>query len=287
MIFGLGAALGWGLADLWAAMSGRQLGAWTTLAFAQITSVAIVTALALFAGADLGSVGPIAGWVVPTGLVAAAAYLTLYRGLELGPVTIVSPILATYAVVPVVLAVALLGESLGALQVTAIVVTISGAALTSTDLRALVAGTHRTPKGLPWAVASMLLFGIATYVLGWATKQVGWLAALWLARISTAGVIIVVATFAGSLGRRDRPRALAVTTVGFAAAVGVVDLFGTLMYSRGASVGLVSIVTAASATYPLLPVLGSVALLRERPVPNQYLGVVMVITGLALLALVG
>jgi drug/metabolite transporter (DMT)-like permease len=45
----------------------------------------------------------------------------------------------------------------------------------------------------------------------------------------------------------------------------------------------VSVVTAASATYPLIPVFGGVVLLHERPVPTQYLGIAMVIGGLLLL----
>ena len=51
----------------------------------------------------------------------------------------------------------------------------------------------------------------------------------------------------------------------------------------GADRGLVTIVTAVSATYPLIPVFGSVVLLGERPAPNQYVGVAMVIAGLMLL----
>jgi drug/metabolite transporter (DMT)-like permease len=68
--------------------------------------------------------------------------------------------------------------------------------------------------------------------------------------------------------------------------VGVMELVGTIAYARGAEVGLVSIVTAASATYPLIPVLGGVVLLHERPVPTQYLGIAMVIGGLLLLGVV-
>jgi drug/metabolite transporter (DMT)-like permease len=66
--------------------------------------------------------------------------------------------------------------------------------------------------------------------------------------------------------------------------VGVLELLGTFAYARGSEVGLVSIVTAASATYPLIPVFGGVVLLRERPAPTQFVGVAMVIGGLMLLA---
>jgi uncharacterized membrane protein len=71
--------------------------------------------------------------------------------------------------------------------------------------------------------------------------------------------------------------------VWFAAAVGVVELVGTIAYARGAEVGFVSIVTAASATYPLIPVLGGLRLLQERLAASQAVGVGLVVIGLATL----
>src|SRR5437763_1239472 len=51
-----------------------------------------------------------------------------------------------------------------------------------------------------------------------------------------------------------------------AVAVGVLDLLGFAAFTRGTEVGLASIVTAASATFPLIPVAGGVLLMGERPV---------------------
>ena len=284
MIFGLGAALGWGFADLCAAFSSRRLGALTTVVIAQAVGALAITAILLTDGGGLGGLGSVAGWLLPISLVTAAAYLTLYRALQIGPVAVVSPVLASYAVVPVLLAVVLLGESLSGIQVAGAVVTIGGAVLTSTDLRRLPAGTARMPPGLPWAVASAVLFGVATYTLGWGSQLAGWLPTLWLARCSTAAVLVLVALGAMAFAGKRPPASLGIRAAGLAIVLGVVDLGGTLSYTVGAERGLVAVVTAVSATYPLIPVFGSVILLGERPAPNQYLGVAMVIGGLLLLA---
>ena len=287
MIFGLGAAFGWGLADLLAALSGRRIGSWATVVIAQLCSAVAITIVFVVVRPDLGELGRVAWWLAPTSVIAAGAYLSLYRALELGPVAVVSPVLASYAVIPVLLAVALLGESLRGPQLAGVIVTIVGAVLTSTDVRALRAGTHRMPAGLPWGIASAFLFGIATYVLGWASQRAGWLPALWLARVTAAAifgaaavVIVLVKGRGASVAGRS---AVGGSAIAIAAVLGLVDLAGTLSYSRGAEVGFVSIVTAVSATYPLIPVFGSVALFGERPAPNQYAGVAMVIAGLMLL----
>jgi drug/metabolite transporter (DMT)-like permease len=278
VIFGLGAALGWGLADLWAAMSGRRIGALATVLLAHVTASILTGALAVAAGVDLSGVGDIAGWLLPNALVMAVAYFALYRGLALGPVAVVSPILATYAILPVLLAVAILDESLPAIVVLGIGVTIAGAALTSTDLREIRGGSRVAP-GLPWAVASALLFGFGTYVFGWASKEAGWLPTLLLMRLSTTALFLVAGTAAairgGSPGRAELSAALPLTV-----AIGIVDMLGAVAYAVGADLGFIAIVTAASATYPIVPVLGGMRFLRERPAPNQLVGVGLVVGGL-------
>ena len=285
MIYGLAAALGWGLSDLWAAMSGRRIGSGRTVVVAQVAAAVGVTVLVLIARPDLSGIPAVAPWLVPNAFLGAAAFATLYRGLQLGPVAVVSPVLASYAVVPVLLSVVLLGETLGAWEVAGVFVTIAGVVLTSTDPKALRAGTRTKPAGLPWAIASTLLFGVATYVMGWAAKEAGFLPSLWFGRLTMTGVVLVAALVlwvrSRSTGEARDP--VAPSMLRLAVLVGVMELVGTIAYARGAEVGLVSIVTAASATYPLIPVLGGVVLLHERPVPTQYLGIAMVIGGLLLL----
>lgn len=285
MIYGLAAALGWGLSDLWAAMSGRRIGSGRTVVVAQVAAAVVVTILVLIARPDLSGIPTVAPWLVPNALLGAAAFATLYRGLQLGPIAVVSPVLASYAVVPVVLSVVLLGETLGGWEVVGVVVTIAGVVLTSTDPKALRAGTRNKLPGLPWAIASTLLFGVATYVMGWAAKEAGFLPSLWFGRLTMTGVVLIAALVLWVRSRStDEVRdPVAPSMLRLAVLVGVMELVGTIAYARGAEVGLVSIVTAASATYPLIPVLGGVVLLHERPVPTQYLGIAMVIGGLLLL----
>ena len=285
MIYGLAAALGWGLSDLWAAMSGRRIGSGRTLVVAQVAAAVVVTVLVVIARPDLSGIPTVAPWLVPNAFLGAAAFATLYRALQLGPVAVVSPVLASYAVVPVLLSVVLLGETLGGWEVLGVVVTIAGVVLTSTDPKALRTGTRTKSAGLPWAIGSTLLFGVATYVTGWAAKEAGFLPSLWFGRLTMTSVVLIAALVvrvrSRSTGEARDP--VAPSMLRLAVLVGLMELVGTIAYARGAEVGLVSIVTAASATYPLIPVLGGVVLLHERPVPTQYLGIAMVIGGLLLL----
>lgn len=286
MIFGLGAALGWGLSDLWAALSGRRIGSGRTVVTAQIVATIAASALLVAVRPEMSGLAEVAPWLVPNAFLSAAAFFTLYRALQLGPIAIVSPILATYAVVTVFLSLVLLDESLGAVEATGAAVTIGGAVLTSTDLRALRSGTSVRAPGVPWAIASTIMFGGATYVMGWAARTAGILPSLWLGKILMVTVFLAAA-LVDARRRGGEPNAGGGWRAGLtlSAAVGLAELLGTFAYARGAEVGLLSIVTAASATYPLIPVLGGVTLLRERPSPNQVVGIVLVTGGLLLLGL--
>jgi uncharacterized membrane protein len=287
MIYGLAAAFGWGLSDLWAAMSSRKIGSGRTLVVAQIASGIALSAIVVVARPDMQRIPSVAPWLLANAFLMSAAFAMLYRGLQLGPIAVVTPVLATYAVIPVLLSVVLLGESLGALSAFGAAVTIAGAVLASIDVRTLREGARTRFPGLPWAIAATLFAGVATYVLAWSAQEAGFLPSLWFSRLAT---VVVVAGVTLLLRIRRRARGDVSTRVNardmsFAAAIGLVEIAGGIAYARGAEVGLVSIVTAASATYPLIPVIGSVRLLKERPSPSQYLGVVLVVVGLAALGL--
>jgi drug/metabolite transporter (DMT)-like permease len=288
VIFGLGAALGWGSADLLAAASSRRVGAFRTVVVAQVASAIAISGVVLLARPDLDGLVGIVWWLVPNSFVTACAYLLLYRALELGPVHVVSPVLAAYAVIPVLLAVALLHETLRPITAFGAAVTIGGAVLSSADLRSKRAGTQRMPRALPWAIGSAALFGIATYALGWAARRAGWLPSLWFSRTSAAFLFLVTAGVpAVHRSRIGASSAWPGAAMGIALVLALADISGTASFGYGAEVGLISIVTAVSATYPLIPVIGAIFLFGERPAPNQYVGVALVVAGLILLGLEG
>lgn len=282
MLEGLIAALGWGVADFWGAVTGRRIGSLWTVVIAQTFTALAATLLVLAAGDSVTTVSTLLGVLFLNAVFSAAAYVTHYRALELGPVAVVSPIGATYALVGVVLAIVVLGERPSAVALAGGVITVVGVMLTSTDLRKLRAGTHGMPPGLPWAIASAIGFGVGGFFLAYLSKHLGWVVGLWASRCAQlAGIAVVALVQRRDLGARLPARAGIVAALG----VGLADLVGVIGYSYGASVGLVTIVLVASAVFPLIAVGLSVIYLGERPVANQYVGVVLVAAGLIVLGL--
>lgn len=283
MIFGLAAALGWGLADFSGALAGRRIGSNSAVIVGQLLSAVFMTVLVLATGQDLSRVAPLLGVVALNGAFAATAYASHYRALELGPVAVVSPIGAGFAVVGVGLAIVVLGERPGPMELAGAGVTVLGVALVSTDLVALRSGTHTWAPGLTWAIVAAVTFGVGGFLLGYLAKELGWILGLWASRAAQIACLVPLAFF-----RRHEFRRIGtggVAGISLALAAGAADILGVTTFSYGAEFGFLSIVLAASAIFPLVAVVLSVWLLHERPVTNQYVGIALVVAGLLLLGL--
>lgn len=281
MIYGLAAALGWGLADFTGAVGGRRIGSLPTVMVAQALSAIVMTGFMIAGGHDPSVMAPYVAFVVMNGLASGGAYLSHYRALQLGPVAVVSPIGATYAVVGVTLAVVVLGERPGPAAIVGGAITVLGVMLTSTDLAKLRAGTHTRPPGLPWAIVSAVLFGVGGFFLGYFAQEVGWVPGLWASRCAQLAMFTTLSI----IRRREFDRLGWNIGLVLALASGAADLLGVVTYSIGASKGLLSIVLIASAVFPLIAVALSIGFLHERPVANQYVGIALVVTGLLVLGL--
>ena len=282
MIFGLFAALGWGLADFFAHLAGRRLGSLMAVLIGQLLAVVAITAIFLASGHGLSS---LAGWwwlVAINGIVAMLAYALHYHALELGPVSVVSPIGAGYAVVGVLLAIVLLGERPSVPAMVGIACSIAGAVLVSTDLKAMRAGLRQHPPGLWWAVASAVGFGLAGFTLGVVSQETGiWQVATFASRWAMVAAFVPLAV--ARRGEFSRLRTATLAGVGFALAAGATDVLGVASFSAGTEADALSIVLAASAVFPLIAVLLSHVTLHERLATNQYVGIGFIVLGLLLL----
>lgn len=282
MIYGIAAALGWGFADFTAAVVSRRLGSFRTLVVVQATGVVALTILLVLArpvrgDPGLGTVALLLGM----GVFYALTYLSFYRALELGPVALVSPITAAFSAIVILLAVVIADEVLRGLTLGGVVVTLVGGLMVTVGRRARGGRPAADRAGVPLAVVALVGFGITAFTFGYYAKEVGWFLPAYLGRIG-----MTVALLAALPLRRERSlTAAGLPTLAVAVAVGLMDNLAFAAYARGAELGLISIVAAAAATYPVVPVIGGVALLGERLRPHQVGGVVLVVAGLVLLAL--
>ena len=292
LLCGLVAAIGWGTADYLAAICTRRVGTLRTTLGMQASSLALLAITAAGFGQLPVLTVETAALAVAMGALGSVMLAALYRALAIGPIAIVSPIVAANAAVTVILAVALLGERLSASQLVAAVATIAGVALASTDLgivrdvlrarkrRLASEAGNAVPAASRLALVTMVGFGVLGFALATVSRSYGAVPMVVLLRAGTTALLAAVA-----LARRRSP----FVPVGAAlliALVGVLDTTGNLAYGAGATIGYASIVATASSTYPLIPFALGLTVLRERVAPNQLAGVALLLAGLLGLGLV-
>lgn len=283
MIFALAAALSWGFADFMGAVSTRRVGLLLTMCTGQVVTLAVlgIVAARMTGPVHLGPADLAA--LVLSGILGAASYAGFYRALQLGPVSLVSPIFSAYAVITVLLAVALGQETIAAGAAAGIVITIGGVVLASASGQPGQSHPGRPAArrtGIWLALGSMVCWGVTTYILGRSAEHLGWFVPVAASRVVTF-VILLGATAAAALGHRlhrPRPRALALPTV-----AGLFDVLAFLAYTRASQGGSVAVSAAASACFPLVVIAGGVLVFGERLRRIQVLGISLTIAGLFVL----
>ena len=281
VVFGIAAAVGWGVADFVAAAASKRLGVLRTATGVHLSSSVALAGYFFFVfepglltwlhWAALASIS----------VLGVLVYIVFYRALSEGPVAVVSPIVSSYAIVLIALAVAFSGERLSGWQLVGAACSIGGVVLASFDPRGLSAGGKVIGLGVWLAIATMLGIGVLSYAIGILSRELGWFLPVYISRTMTLGLFIPLTAVMRQWNLRGVTIPLAVAV----ALAGIVEMGGMFAYARGAEVGVISIVAAASISYPLIPMLGGIIAFGERLAVSQWVGLCIALAGLLVLAL--
>jgi uncharacterized membrane protein len=291
LVLGLLAALCWGLTDIAAALGGRRFGSLLTLGVAQLTSVFVLLGLGLaverrvpFAPAD---VVPLA---VVLGLIGTVAYTAFFAGLRIGPVSVVSPVVAAYGGLTVVLAVIVLGETIRPLQWLGATTATGGIVLAGIHFDGSLRGARPVSRGVLIGIVSLVLFAVLTVGLAGPIRQAGWLDVIFTARLANNTAVWLLLLVVRVIRPRGSETLLArsepstVAWFGLLVLAGLLDVAGFIAFAIGLETSLAWLVGLASSFGPAIAVLVAVALLGERPRRIQWAGLAGIAVGLVLVA---
>jgi drug/metabolite transporter (DMT)-like permease len=270
LLLALGASLAWGVADFTGPLLSRALGTLRVLFWAQVGGVgALVLTLAVRAE-------PPKGWGVLYATVAAVGGISglyaYYRGMQLGAMSVVAPIAGISAIVPVTVGI-VSGDHPSTAQVAGIACAIVGVGFASIEQQE---GGRRVATGVGLALLAALGFGLYFPWMHAAGKVDFWWASLIFR--STALVLVAGAAAAARPTLRLAPRDLAI-----AAAVGLGDTVGNVLFAASSAHGLVSLTSVLASLYPIVTVLLAAAILKERVAGLQRAGVVLTLAGVVLI----
>lgn len=277
ILLGLSSGLCWGLSDFLGGIQSRRLTALAVAFWAQLTGGAVLLAVAVLSGQAAAPAAVALG--VLAGVFGGAGLLCFYRGLALGPMSVVAPVAACGAAVPVLVGVAT-GRAPGLTAFGGIGAALAGVVLVSLPGEDDEPGTTDPRAGLAAALGAALSFGLFFVFLDAGAAAGG--QPLWVATGARGGGIATLALV--SLASR-RPVGWPGRRIGALAVVGVGDTTANVLFTYAAAAGgNLPVVSVLGSLYPVATVLLARLFLAERLARPQTAGVALALAGVALMA---
>jgi drug/metabolite transporter (DMT)-like permease len=265
------ASVAWGVADFLGGLKSRTVHVLVVLLLAQISGVlAIGIVVAIAGNAPPASVL----WAALAGLFGTVGLASFYRGMAVGAISVVAPIAAVGAIVPVVFGIAT-GDEVSRLQGLGFALALSGVALASFERHE--AGAVRVAAGVPWAIAAMVGFGGYYVPMHEASEQ----DFLWAALVFR--ITVALLAFTAWLVVRPPIRA-ARGHLGAIMMIGILDTAGNTLFAAASSQGEVSVVSVLATLYPVTTVALAALVLSERIDRLQLVGVASALVGVVLIS---
>lgn len=295
LLTGLGAAFSWGTLDIFSALASRRIGSLKVTAGIQVVGATIVLAVAFASGTPFPTDPAVLLGGSLVGLAGAGAYLSYFTGLRIGPIAVVSGMVAAYGGLTVVLAVIIRGETLTTLQAAGAAVITVGVILTGVAFEGGLRGTKLASPGVGFAIVALVLFASMSIGSDIVIDLSSWIDVLVVSR--TANAIVSVAILAIALTAfRGPARPLIIGSSGEAGSIdrrvfglvllaGILDVTGLIVFTYGLEFAETWLVGLASSVGPTVTIVVAVAFLGERLRPIQWLGLAGVLIGMIAIGL--
>jgi uncharacterized membrane protein len=166
----------WGVADFFAARASRENHAFKVFMISQaVSTVLLLAAYVIFFGPIQLSSFSVA-LLALTGFLGFASYLVYYNGLEIGKVSVVSPITAGWAAITAVIGILFLSEQLTNLQILAITLIIIGSILAALKLHEAkkTLKSKKRSKSIWDALFALITWGVYYALVSILTVTVSW-----------------------------------------------------------------------------------------------------------------
>ena len=272
LVLSLGAASTWGVADFMGAIRARDYSPLLVAVYSELVGMAPVL-IALYLVHDAFPGWQILPWVIVAGITGSVGHVVFFTAMARGPIGVIAPIFACSSAGPALIAVTMLGERPGAIQLAGIAVAIVGVALVSGH-----AGEGDVQHGRYGAVP-IALIGVAIITLFYvAMDEVSRDSALWGVTMQrTVGLPILLTGLAVGLrrGTTTAPRG-SFTAI---APVGLMDTAAFVAFAYAMTLGDLSIAVVLSSLYPVVTILLARIRLDERLSGVQRVGAALALLG--------
>ena len=272
VLLALGSSVVWGVTDFSGGMLTRRLPLAGVTIISQASGFVLLLVILGFSwsidwhSAQLGAIG---------GLGLGVGLACFYAALARGTMSIVSPITACAAVVPVGLALAT-GERPSAMALIGSGIALGGAILASFEERS--AAERGRSDAVVLAVAAALAIGVFIYFLGRGSHDGSALSTLVGARVGGLAILLTWAIASRSSLRMSARLAWIVALVGLG------DIAGSALFALASQHGLIAVVAVLGSLFPVVTVVLAHLVIHEKISSVQRVGVIVALVGVGIVA---
>jgi len=213
------------------------------------------------------------------GAINAVASYSLFKGFEVGQLSVISPIASSYPALSTILAVLLLNEHVSSIRFAAIVAILTGIVLVSIQHTHQKFEKRQLAAGVGYAMIAFFAMGFMFFALKLIVGNLGAFLPVLLTRLMSATVL----TGALILNSRVGSRGNLSSCLPILLVIGIVDTFGNITYNLGILGGTVSVVSTISGLFSAVSVMLALVVLKERLTAHQVLGLLTILVGVSII----
>ncbi|MDO8464224.1 MAG: GRP family sugar transporter [Gallionella sp.] len=280
ILFGLGAALGWGAGDFTGGLASRKTGAYRTVLYSEVIGVILLLVIVQFSGEPLPNLKV---WLLAmlAGALGTVGLMLLYHSMTLGLMSIATPVSALLAAslpvlvgifkegIPQILTVFGFGFALFAVWMIS-----QGEGGVTNTLRV----AHLTDVKLP--LLAGIGFGLYFVLMHEATRAG---AVIWPMVASRSGGMILIVTYmliTRASWKVEDSSAWPMITIN-----GILDISGNLFFILAGQTGRLDVSAVLSSLFPGATVMLAWIFLKERLTRNQWIGILSALVAIVLMTI--
>ena len=253
----------WGTADFLGGVASRRLPAAAVYGWSQAVGCLLLIAIATLTG-SWGAPPGYWPWAIAASAAGIVGMIAFYRALAIGPMGIVSPLVAGL----------LWGETPSGLQIIGILAAVIGVLLASGPE---LSGAE-SARPLVYAGVALVGFGFMFIAMerGSQISAVMTMTGMRLTTIAVFAIVLIVVRRTGGVRWSDMPGL---------AALGVLDAGANVLFGIATTLALFTVTSVLGSLYPVVTCVLAALVLKERLRPVQYVGVGFALVGVVLLSL--
>ena len=270
-LLALASSIMWGAGDFVGGMTSRRRPALAVYLGSQVFGFLGLVVAATLTGA-WGTAPAYWPWAISGSIAGVIGMFAFYRALAIGPMGIVSPLVALAVVIPVGFGL-INGETPSSLQGLGILAAIVGVLLASGPE---LSGAE-SAKPLGYSAVALVFFGVMFVTIAEGSKTSPLMTMTGMRATSMLLIIVAIIVFRskGGITPRDWP---------VLAFVGLLDAAANVTFGVATTLGLLSTTAVLGSLYPVVTAILAAVVLKERLRPIQYVGVAVTMLGVFLVS---